>query len=279
MSNDNSNKSLDYASLQHEYNLLMEQYNKLHEEYVLEVNKTGTSELVTMPGSFWGTSALDIKKVNNISDCKTFCSANSKCSGATFRGSSSTCFLRSGPGPINQNSSNDYAIVTKLSSLLSNLKVTNEKLSMLSSTLSLTSQPDKQQEYNNTTFKLQQQKSDIDSAILKTNSILSQNNTLNSNYNNSYLKAKSNMYWYTLYLLLAILLCLAIVQMSVFGSSSPVKVGGGSKRGALDWIIYLEGIIIFSLLGFAYIHNSVWSYSLWSLIAIAFVGYLTTVKH
>jgi len=279
MSNNNSNEALGYASLQHEYNLLMEQYNKLHEEYVLELNQTGTSDLVVMPGSFWGTSALDEKKVDHVNDCKTLCSANSKCSGATFRSASSTCFLRSGPGSVNQNTADDYAIVSKLASLLSNLKVTNEKLSELSSKLSMTSQPNQQQLYNTMSSKLQQQKGEIDAAISKTNNILSQNNTLNADYNNSYLKAQSNMYWYTLYLLLAILLCLVMVQMSIFGSSSSIKVGGGYKKGALIWIIYLEGIIVFSLLGFAYLRNSVWGYSLWSLIVIAFMGYLTTIKH
>jgi len=279
MSNDNSNKALDNASLEHEYNLLMEQYNKLHQEYVLELNKIGISDLVVMPGNFWGTSAIDSKKVEHINDCKTLCSANSKCSGATFRPSSSTCFLRSGPGNINQNASNDYAIVTKLASVLSNLKATNEHLSQLSSKLSLVSQPNQQQTYDDMTSKLGQQKNEIDNAISKTNTILSKNITLESDYTNSYLKAQSNMYWYTLYLFLAMLLCLVMIQMSIFGSSSSVKVGGGSKKDALNWIVYLEGIIIFSLLGFAYLHNSVWGYSLWSLVVIAFVGYLISGKH
>jgi hypothetical protein len=146
---DNLNIStiLTLESLEKEYQntmILYEQaqtnYNSALNGVVRKTNSSNTANSVVSNGKnyilvpsriFWGTDAIQQKSLSNISDCVALCSADSKCTGATFDSQAKSCWTRSGNGPIMMGTTNQTAIVSELISSAIVLKTLNDKLMSL----------------------------------------------------------------------------------------------------------------------------------------------------
>lgn len=140
---DNKNIStiLTLESLEKEYETTMILYQQAQTNYNSALNgvvsKTTSSNVVTSNGKryvlvpskvFWGTGAIQQKSVSTINDCVALCSADSKCTGATFDSSAKSCWTRSGNAGLVTGNTNQTAIVSELINAANTLDSLNAKL-------------------------------------------------------------------------------------------------------------------------------------------------------
>lgn len=139
--NQNISTILTLESLEKEYENTMVLYQQAQTNYnsVLNgvVGKTTESNVVTSNGkryvivpssSFWGSSAIQQKSVSNVDGCVALCSADPKCTGATFDSKAQSCWTRSGNGSVFSNKPNKTAIVSELINSANTLDSLNRKL-------------------------------------------------------------------------------------------------------------------------------------------------------
>ena len=140
---DNKNIStiLTLESLEKEYETTMILYQQAQTNYNSALNgvvsKTKSSNVVTSNGKryvlvpskvFWGKGAIQQQSVSSINDCVALCSADSKCTGATFDSSAKSCWTRSGNAGLVSGTSVQTAIVGELISTANTLDSLNAKL-------------------------------------------------------------------------------------------------------------------------------------------------------
>ena len=139
--NQNISTILTLESLEKEYENTMTLYQQAQTNYNSALNgvvsKTTGSNVVTSNGKryvlvpskvFWGTGAIKQKSVSTINGCVALCSADSKCSGATFDSSAKSCWTRSGNAGLVSGSSTQIAIVSELINAANTLDALNVKL-------------------------------------------------------------------------------------------------------------------------------------------------------
>jgi hypothetical protein len=68
--------------------------------------------------AFWGTYGIKEGNAKSIQECSALCSANSRCTGATFNPDKRYCWIRGGEGTPIPALRNDYAIIPKSKKLL-----------------------------------------------------------------------------------------------------------------------------------------------------------------
>jgi hypothetical protein len=140
---DNKNIStiLTLESLEKEYENTMVLYQQAQTNYNSALNgvvsKTTGSNIVKSNGKkyvlvpskvFWGTAAIQQKSVSTIAECTALCSADSKCTGATFDSSAKSCWTRSGNAGLVSGSATQTAIVSELVNAANTLDTLNVKL-------------------------------------------------------------------------------------------------------------------------------------------------------
>jgi hypothetical protein len=140
---DNKNIStiLTLESLEKDYENTMILYQQAQTTYNSALNgvvsRTSSSNVVTSNGkryvlvpssSFWGSGAIQQKSVSTVNECVALCSADSKCTGATFDSSAKSCWTRSGNGSVFSNKQNQTAIVSELVNAVNTLNTLNRKL-------------------------------------------------------------------------------------------------------------------------------------------------------
>lgn len=138
---ENISTILTLESLQIEYENTMTLYQQAQTNYNSALNgvvsRTTSSNVVTSNGkryvlvpssSFWGSAAIQQKSMSTVDGCVALCSADSKCTGATFDSSAQTCWTRSGKGSVFSNKPNQTAIVSELISATNTLDSLNRKL-------------------------------------------------------------------------------------------------------------------------------------------------------
>jgi len=140
---DNKNIStiLTLESLEKEYENTMILYQQAQTNYNSTLNgvvsKTTETNIVTSNGKryvlvpskvFWGTEALEQKSVSTIDACVAMCSADTKCTGATFDSSAKSCWTRSGNAGLVSGSATQTAIVSELLNAANTLDTLNIKL-------------------------------------------------------------------------------------------------------------------------------------------------------
>jgi hypothetical protein len=140
---DNKNIStiLTLESLEKEYENTMVLYQQAQTNYNSALNgvvsRTTSSNVVTSNGKryvlvpskvFWGTGAIQQKSVSTIAECTALCSADTKCTGATFDSSAKSCWTRSGNAGLVSGSSTQTAIVSELVNAANTLDTLNVKL-------------------------------------------------------------------------------------------------------------------------------------------------------
>jgi hypothetical protein len=139
--NQNTSTILSLESLEKEYENTMTLYQQAQTNYTSALNgvvtKTTTSDVVTSNGKryvlvpskvFWGTGAIQQKTVSTIGECTALCSADSKCTGATFDSSAKSCWTRSGNAGLVSGSTTQTAIVSELVNTANTLDTLNAKL-------------------------------------------------------------------------------------------------------------------------------------------------------
>jgi hypothetical protein len=139
--NQNISTILTLESLEKEYENTMTLYQQAQTNYNSALNgvvsKTTSSDVVTSNGKryvlvpskvFWGTESLEQKSVSTIDACVAMCSADTKCTGATFDSSAKSCWTRSGNAGLVSGSATQTAIVSELINAANTLDTLNIKL-------------------------------------------------------------------------------------------------------------------------------------------------------
>jgi hypothetical protein len=142
---------LQLYSLQLEFTNVMTQYKQAYATYISDLqNTSSTPSFTVIPGkSFWGSYAVNQHSSPSTSNCIALCSANSKCTGATFNSATQLCYLRGGTGMIGPGSATDSAIITKTNNDVANVQALNQQLLDLTNemnTLLISTQPSVEQE-------------------------------------------------------------------------------------------------------------------------------------
>ena len=123
---------IQLETLKKEYDIVLIEYEQSQKNILNTLNKPSHT-LISLPNSILtGGTILDtITTITNEKDCIANCTANTSCTGATFKTSLHECTLYSDKNTSKITASinmNDYAIVSELKSNIYNSKGLNSKL-------------------------------------------------------------------------------------------------------------------------------------------------------
>lgn len=121
---------LKIGTLQKEYDVKLSEYQEAVNTYIsLLESDEATQVFTSLPGrTWWGTQALDEKKVENLQECENMCKESNECSGATYHEESRYCWTRKGNSSITKGREEDYALVPQLVASLERMKYLNQEL-------------------------------------------------------------------------------------------------------------------------------------------------------
>jgi len=212
--------STQLQNLNSEFNSLLTQYKDTYQNYINALN-TNNINLTTVPNtSFVGTSNINTLSNSTITSCKTACSTNTSCTGATFNSDLNTCILSNGTGSL-ISTNQSIAIVQEAIYYSYQLQQLNSKLininnQMMNNATQNESQYNQNQQQNtiqneslnNNYYTLQQEKNQI-------NEMIRQYETLNAAYNNGSIEVNSNYFNYVVLLLIVILLIFILIKLFI----------------------------------------------------------------
>ena len=125
---------LSLETLSKEYDTVLIKYNQAQKDYINYIENKSNNDDDSEPLSyikgkkFDGTSTLSNRASTSVENCKAMCSSNSLCTGATYNLDREYCSIKTGEGPINIGTKNDYAIVSKKLKYLQVIKDLTEEL-------------------------------------------------------------------------------------------------------------------------------------------------------
>lgn len=226
--------SIQLQNLSNDYNMLISQYQDTYQKYIDVINSDNTNFKTVNNSAFYGQQ---INTLNNtdIDNCKTACSSNSSCSGATYNTLSNNCILSSGTGNIVQEQKSK-AIVKEAMYYSYQLQKLNAKLLELNQQMVIASNNN----YNE--FQKSQQQSIDQEEVMNNNyqtltnerieieKMIREYETLNRAYENGNINVTSNYYSYIALLFITILLVFLFFKFSFTGSQS----GGGNNMYNLN---------------------------------------------
>jgi len=239
---DNKNIStiLTLESLQKEYENTMVLYQQAQTNYNSALNgvvtTTTSSNVVTSNGKryvlvpskvFWGTGAIQQQTVSTIDACVALCSADSKCTGATFDSSAKSCWTRSGNAGLVSGSATQTAIVSELVNAANTLDTLNRKLIMLlkkmnninkTTTLRLQSTTDNNLSTNNIYLGKRYESLMADRENI--NNILKEYGEINVKKNDQNIYLYQNQTSYMFWSLLCFIFIIIVVKLLVFPNMS-----------------------------------------------------------
>lgn len=102
----------ELQNLSNQFNSLLAEYKATYNKYIDVLNSKDNSFTYASDSQFVGKSNLNVLGNSSVFACKSECSKNNSCSGATFNSSASSCTLGSGPGKI-VHTNHSVAIVKK----------------------------------------------------------------------------------------------------------------------------------------------------------------------
>jgi hypothetical protein len=125
--------------LQKEYDVTLAEYQESVNNYIALLeqgesqaqgeSQTQDKEYIALKGrTWWGTTALDEKKVDSQEECENMCRESEECSGATYHEQSHYCWTRKGVSPITSGRDDDYALVPAIVAALERMKYLNQQL-------------------------------------------------------------------------------------------------------------------------------------------------------
>lgn len=226
--------------LTNKFNSLLSQYNETYDEFLNTINSNDNSFKSVPESAFIGKN--NIKKIqgSSVNKCKTSCSSNKSCTGATFDNKQRICSLSSGTGNI-INSHNQTAIVKQALYYSYQLQNINNQLTSVNTNM-MTLANSRIGDYNENQ-KITAQKAEILQNNYKTleqersqiAEIIRQYETLNSAYENGSINLTSNYYNYIMYLIVAIFLIILFLRYT----STSEQIGGGMRFGKFTPYIFL----------------------------------------
>jgi hypothetical protein len=236
LDNKNISTILTLESLEKEYENTMILYQQAQTNYNSALNgvvsRTTSSNIVTSNGKryvlvpskvFWGTGAIQQKSVSSIAECTALCSADSKCSGATFDSSAKSCWTRSGNAGLVTGNTNQTAIVSELINAANTLDTLNIKLIDLlkkmnninkTTTVNLQSTTDNNISTNNIYLGKRYESLMADRENI--NNILKEYGEINVKNNDQNMYLYQNQTSYMFWSLLCFILIIVVVKLLVF---------------------------------------------------------------
>jgi hypothetical protein len=221
--------ALESQNLSNEYNILISQYQNTYQKYIDVINSDNNNFKTLNDYGFYGNEQLDILNNTNVDNCKSACSSNASCSGATFNTISNNCSLSSGPGNIIE-TQNSKAIIKEAMYYSYQLQKLNSKLIDINKQM-INSSNNNYNEFQ----KSQQQNIEQENAMnnnyqtlsderIKIEKMIREYETLNSALENGTINVTSNYYSYIALVFITILLIFLFLKFSITGSQS----GGGN---------------------------------------------------
>ena len=194
---------------------------------------------------------------NTIQECEAACSANSKCTGATFV--AGKCNLRTGDSPIIPSSNNSYAIISKGKQLLMNMEDLNKQL--LEVNEEITNKINSGQPiYNNLQTKnldkskeLIQNYKELEIERNNIQLLLDEYNTLDTTENENQIKITQNYYSYLLLFILTLAIIFVLIKISTQSISSNVSsIQHGGELNINAYYILFVIIVIIIIVNFSF---------------------------
>jgi hypothetical protein len=117
-------------ALQKEYEVTLQQYEESSNNYINSINSPdGSNTFVALKGrTWWGSTGLKEGSVETQNECESMCSADAKCTGATFNPVKKYCWTRGGDGKLAPGEDEDYALLTRQNAALGLTNSLNDKL-------------------------------------------------------------------------------------------------------------------------------------------------------
>jgi hypothetical protein len=117
-------------ALQKEYEVTLQQYEESSNNYINTIDsQDGSNTFVALKGrTWWGSTGLKEGSVETQNECESMCSADEKCTGATFNPVKKYCWTRGGDGKLAPGEDEDYALLTKQKAALGLTNSLNDKL-------------------------------------------------------------------------------------------------------------------------------------------------------
>lgn len=222
--------SSELQELSNKFNSLLVEYTDTYNKYIDTINSKDNSFTTIKDFSFSSDNIIETINNTDVDNCKTSCSSNTSCVGATFNNNTNSCTLSSGSNGSMVSTPESEAIVKqsmyysyemqKLNAELININkeimtLTKNKYSEFQ--LSQKQIQDQDQAINQNNRTLEQEKMQI-------NQMIRQYEMLNSAYEDGNINVTSKYYSYICLLFIAILLVFLFIKFSLTGEQS----GGGS---------------------------------------------------
>ena len=213
-----------------------------------------TPSLVDIKGAaFWGSEGLSEGEATDVEQCKAMCSADSKCSGATFNSDKQYCWIRTGNGSITTGTENDYAIIPenlKHLKIIQNLSeqltdINKQILQIMNNGQPLYSEQDMQRKrqtivLNKNYKRLMDERERVDKVIKKYKDLETSQGQGETFINEKYAK-------FIIYIIIAIViifLCIKFLPVDSESSNSPIIQQGGSLSNKIYIFIFIVFIFI-----------------------------------
>jgi len=251
---------MELETLLKQYDNTLTQYTQLNSEYLTYIKNTNdaslSNDLITVDDSeYTGTTISEIKSAD-VEACRASCSSTSGCSGATYNltkdSTINNCSLKSGDGQINIKE-NYSAIVTKKKDYLNRLKVLNDQLTNINTSITnyiSTNKPDMSSQLAGDQNILNQLSNDLSFLVGKKDEIDKQIrsvNDLDGKIQEGTILVNMNYSIFNILLFSAILVVVIFLYMSVFSNNEEVNnlgdVNNGSQRSVIVNVIFF--VILF----------------------------------
>ena len=223
---------LQLQTLQLQFVNVLAQYKQAYATYISDLQSTPS--FVVIPGkTFWGSSSVIQSSSTSTSNCTALCSANPKCSGATFNSSTQLCSLRGGTGMVGPGTSVESAIITQTNADAETVQALNLQLTSLNeemNTLLMSTETTLGQETISKNIQKEQLASIYSSLVSERQKIAKMNqdyqNTTQQYNDNSLITNTANTY-YLIWTLITIIIVLITVKYLFFPAIKPpiIKTG------------------------------------------------------
>ena len=250
-------------ALEKEYASLLSQYEEAFKNYQDTLNTKTGKEMIAVNGrTWWGQTALKEGPAGTQNECIAMCSANDKCTGATFNSEKKYCWARAGDDILTPGNDNDVALIPKIKMNVITLSQLNNRLIDVNMKMSnefknlnpklkaqKIQQEKKQKELNKAYIKLSEDKKNM-------NNILNEYNSVEKDYENQTLNVNRANTLFKLWTLFACIVILILYK---------TLVGDGLPNSAMFFVVLMI-ITIFTL-----------NLNLWSLLIVVLIVALIKV--
>ena len=254
-SNNSSSIIIDLENLQQKYSNLLIKYKQAVTDYVTYLNKENNKKsvkFVSIKGmSYTGTGSAGNSTATTLQECQANCSANPKCTGATFV--ASKCNLRTGDSSILPSSNNSYVIIPKSKQLLMNMNDLNSQLLDINKEITNKIKIGKpiynefESKNKIKTQELIKNYKELETERENIRTLLEEYETLDTTENENQIKITQNYYTYILLFILAIASVFLLIKISSSApSTAPTVQYGGQLNIKAYYILFA---IIIAIIG------------------------------